>query len=202
MSPDNRHLNSYRQPDNLWSFIQTKNSFLKDNQGTFSFWEGRGRMEKGEEKNRKEKSIYNPVVHPKFLSLCTGGSTPPFQSARASQSAQAVGLSEEQQLGLCPPRSLSFSLKWQQWAYPVQGQCWSSWDVGCYSKTCTRGWVQRAAGWELEPSGYNNWSRIRSHNSCNGASCWRARRRCRTHSSGQPGGQGANGSSLHPQSPR
>lgn len=29
---------------------------------------------------------------------------PPFQSARASRSAQAVGLSEEQQLGLCPPQ--------------------------------------------------------------------------------------------------
>lgn len=63
------------------------------------------------------------------------------------------------------PRSLSFSLKWQQWAYPVQGQCWSLWDVGCYSKTCILDWVQRAAGWELEPSGYNNWNRIRSHNS-------------------------------------
>lgn len=41
-------------------------------------------MERGGGKNRKEKSIYNPVVHPKFLSLCTGGSKPPFQSARAS----------------------------------------------------------------------------------------------------------------------
>lgn len=39
--------------------------------------------------DRKEKSIYNPVVHPKSLSLCTGGSTLPFQSARASRSAQA-----------------------------------------------------------------------------------------------------------------
>lgn len=54
VSPGNRHLNSYRQPGNLWSFIQTKNSFLKDNQGTFSFWEGRGRMEKGEKKTGKK----------------------------------------------------------------------------------------------------------------------------------------------------
>lgn len=53
----------------------------------------------------RERSIYNPVVHPKFPSLCTVGSMSPFQSARASQSAQAVvGLSEEQQLGLCLPQ--------------------------------------------------------------------------------------------------
>lgn len=158
-------------------------------------------MEKGEgkKKNRKEKSIYNPVVHPKFLSLCTGGSMPPFQSARASQSAQAVWACQRNSSSASArPRLLSFSLKWQQWAYPVQGQCWSLWDVGCYSKTCTLDWVQRAAGWELEPSDYNNWSRTHSHNSCSGASCWRARRRCRTHSSGQPGGRAANGSSLCP----
>ena len=31
---------------------------------------------------------------------------------------------------------------------------------------------------------------------CSGASCWQARRRCRMHSSGRPGGQGANGSSV------
>lgn len=54
VSPDNRQLNSYRQPGNLWSFIQTKNSFLKDNQGTFSLWEGRMRMEKGEKKTGKK----------------------------------------------------------------------------------------------------------------------------------------------------
>lgn len=57
VSPGNRHLNSYRQPGNLWSFIQTKNSFLKDNQGTFSFWEGRGRMEKGEKKQERKINL-------------------------------------------------------------------------------------------------------------------------------------------------
>lgn len=96
------------------------------------------------------------------------------------------------------PESLSFSLKWQQWAYPVQCQCWSSWDVDCCSKTCTLDWVQIAADWGPEPSGYSNWSRIRSHSSCSGASCWRARRHCHRHSSEQPGGQGANESSPCP----
>lgn len=35
----------------------------------------------------KQKSIYNPVVHP---NLCTGCSMPPFQSVWASWTAQAV----------------------------------------------------------------------------------------------------------------
>lgn len=162
-------------------------------------------MEKGEERGgggQKNQSTIQWYI-PNFChSAQVVGSMPPFQSARASRSAQAVwACQRNSSLASARPRSLSFSLKWQQWACPVQGQCWSLWDVGCYSKTCILDWVQRAAGWELEPSDYNNWSRTHSHNSCSGASCWRARRRCRMHSSGQPGGQVANGSSLHPQSP-
>lgn len=146
--------------------FHSKKNFFKTTGGLFSFGKAKGIWERGRKKNRKEKSIYNPVVHPEFLSLCTGGSMPPFQSARASQSAQDVwACQRNSSLASVRPRSLSFSLKWQQWAYPVQGQCWSSWDVDYYSKTCTLDWVQRAADWELEPSGYNNWSRIRSHNS-------------------------------------
>lgn len=126
---------------NLWSSIQRKK--LRQPRD-FLFWRQR---EGGKEKSRKEKSIYNPVVHPKFLSLCKGGSMPPFQSAQASCSAQAVWAHwrNSSSASACP-RSLSFSLMWQQSAYPVQGQCWSLQDVGCYSKTCTLDWVQRAAG--------------------------------------------------------
>lgn len=62
----------------------------------------------------------------------------PFQSARASRSAQAEWACQgSSSLASARPRSRSFSLKWQQWAYPVLGQCWSLWDAGCYSKTCT-----------------------------------------------------------------
>lgn len=64
-------------------------------------------MEKGEEGGGgAEKSIYNPVVHPKFLSLCTGGwfHAPIPKCTGLSVCPGCVGLSEEQQLGLCSPQ--------------------------------------------------------------------------------------------------
>lgn len=142
--PDSKQLGSYRGLGNLWSSIKKKKKKLRQPGGFFLF-EGRGRMEKGWGKERKINLQSSGTSQ--FLSLCTGGSMPPFQSARASRSAQAVWpCQRDSSLASAHPSSLSFSLKWQQWVYPVQGQCWSSWDVDCYSKTCTLDWVQRAAG--------------------------------------------------------
>lgn len=53
--------------------------------GIFFFLEGK--EEDGREGEMKQKSIYNPVVHP---NLCTGYSMPPFQNVWASWTAQAV----------------------------------------------------------------------------------------------------------------
>lgn len=184
-------------PGNLWYSIKIFFPFFFPSRQPGEH--GKGRLKKKQERKINLQSSgtsqISVTLHRWFqapIPKCTGLSV--CQAAWACQ--------RNSSLASACPRSRSFSLKWQQWAYPVQGQCWSSWDVGCYSKTCKLDWVQRAAGWELEPSDYNNWSRIHSHNSCSGVSCWRARRRCHTHSSGQPGGQGANASSPRPRSPR
>lgn len=59
--------------------------------------------------------------------------------------------------------------------------------------TSSTGQISAPTPWPIPPH--------TPHGTCNGASCWRARRRCRTHSSGQPGGQGANGSSVKQMGP-
>lgn len=135
---------------------------LKTTRGAFFFWGGRGKMERRERKKKKTGKKNQSTIQWYIPNFCHSAQVVPSPHSKVHG---PLGLSEEQQLGSACPRSRSFSLKWQQWAYPVQGQCWSSWDVGCYSKTCILDWVQRAAGWELEPSDYNNWSRIHSHNS-------------------------------------
>lgn len=84
--------------------------FFQDNHGTFFF--GRQREDGKGRENRKNKSIYNPVVHPKFLSLCTGGSKPPFQSAWAFRSAQAVWAYQRNSslASACPKSQLQFEV--------------------------------------------------------------------------------------------
>lgn len=91
----------------------------------------------GGEMGREDSA--HPSGTPQRAAILHSWLTPPFQSARASRSAQAAWACQGSSLASARPRSRSFSLKWQQWAYPVQGQCWSLWDAGCYSKTCTLG---------------------------------------------------------------
>lgn len=89
-------------------------------------WDGTG----GTKPQPSGASQSAPILHSWLM--------PPFQSTRASRSAQAEWACQgSSSLASACPRSRSFSLKWQQWAYPVLGQCWSLWDAGCYSKTCT-----------------------------------------------------------------
>lgn len=78
--------------------------------GIFLFKRQRGNMER--EGKIKQKSIYNPVVHP---NLCTGCSMPPFQSVWASRTAQAVYEPMKRTAAWpLPPQVTGFSLKWQQ----------------------------------------------------------------------------------------
>lgn len=129
---------------NLCSSIKIKKKifFLKNNQGTFLFFGGRRRIENVEEKNAgvgwdgREDSKHNPAAHPKGLPFCTAGSCPHSKAHGPLGLPRLRGPVRSSSASACP-RSRSFSLKWQQWAYPVQGQCWSLWDAGCYSKTCT-----------------------------------------------------------------
>lgn len=78
---------------------------FKDNQRTFFFLGSRGRMEKGEKKTGKKNQSTIQWYIPNF---CHSAQVVPCSHSKVHgpRSAQAVwvGLSEEQQLGLCLPQ--------------------------------------------------------------------------------------------------
>lgn len=106
--PKSKQLSSYRGL--ATSGLPLKKKKSKTTGGIFLFKRQRGNMER--EGKMKQKSIYNPVVHP---NLCTGCSMPPFQSVWASRTAQAVYEPMKRTAAWpLPPQVTGFSLKWQQ----------------------------------------------------------------------------------------
>lgn len=96
---------------NLCSSIKIKKIFFffKDNQGTFLFFGGRRRIENVEKKNAgvgwdgKRGLKAQPSGTPQRAAILHSWFTPPFQSTRASRSAQAAWACREQ-LGLRLPQ--------------------------------------------------------------------------------------------------
>lgn len=106
-SPNNRRLYSYRGSGNLWYSIKIFFFFCFFSKTTMghSFLGGRGRMERGEKNNRKNKSnLQSSGTSQISVTLHRWFQAPIPKCLGLSVCPGCVGLSEEQQLGLCMPQ--------------------------------------------------------------------------------------------------